>query len=138
MSIFGVMTSGGGSCMAAPDVCMTPGVSAGAPGPLPYPNSAQCAQGSGSSKVKVQSSQTLRKGDKISMSSGDEAGNAPGGQMSGQFKGPVEVKRGCAKVKVEGKQIGFHTTTTGHNGNNANAPMGTHMSPSQMKVKCSG
>lgn len=130
-------TTGGGSCMAQPDVCMTPGAAGPSPGPVPYPNSAQCAQGSGSSKVKVSGSQTLRKGDKISMSSGDEAGNAPGGTMSGQFKGPVEFKSGSGKVKVEGKSAAHHTSTTGHNGNNANAPMGKQMAPSQQKVKVS-
>ena len=60
MSILGAMTTGGGTCAAAPDVCMTPGVSAGAPGPLPYANTAQCAQGSGSGKVKISGSQTMR------------------------------------------------------------------------------
>ncbi len=137
MSIFGVATTGGGSCMATPDVCMTPGVSAGAPGPLPYPNNAQCAQGSGSGKVKVSGSKALRKGDKISMSSGDEAGNAPGGQMSGVFKGPVEFKMGSSKVKFEGKSAAHHSAMTGHNGNNANMPAGTHASPSQQKVRVS-
>ncbi len=134
--IFPVATNGGGQCMATPDVCMTP--AAPSPIPTPYPNTASCAQGRGSTKVKISSSQTLRKGDSIQMSSGDEAGNAPGGQMSGRFKGPVSYKRGSSKVKAQGKGVSFSTCTTGHNGTNANAPMGTHMAPSQTKVKVGG
>ena len=133
--IFGVMTIGGGSSMAAPDVCLTPGVSAGAPGPLPYPSTAQCAQGSGSSKVQIESSDAMRVGDKINMSAGDEAGNSPGGTVSGQFKGPCEVKMGCSKVRFEGKDAARHTSMLAHNGNSANMPAGTHTAPSQTKVK---
>lgn len=138
MSIFPVTTTGGGNALAVPDVCMTPGVSAGAPGPLPYPNTANCSDGSGSSKVTVSGAQTLRKGDEIRMTAGDEAGNSPGGQTSGQFKGPASFKTGSTKIKVEGRELCFHTATTGHNGNNANMPAGTHVAPSQMKVKAGG
>lgn len=136
MTIFPASTNGGGQCMATPDVCMTP--AAPSPVPVPYPNTASCAQGRGSSKVTITGSQTLRKGDSISMSSGDEAGNAPGGQMSGQFKGPVSYKTGSSKVKVEGKALCYQGCTTAHNGNSANAPMGTQMAPSQVKVRLGG
>ena len=133
---FPASTNGNGQSMAMPDVCMTP--AAPSPIPVPYPNIAMMTQASGSSKVKICGSQSLRKGDAVSMTSGDEAGNAPGGQMSGGFKGKATFKMGFSKVKVQGKAITRLGATLGQNGNNANAPMGTQMVPSQMKVKVGG
>ena len=65
-------TNGGGQCLGFPDVCKTP--SPGGPIPIPYPNIAMCTQGKGSNKVLINNKQTLRQGDNIRMSSGDEAG----------------------------------------------------------------
>ena len=131
-------TNGGGNCAAFPDTCMTPGVSAGAPGPLPYPNMAMCTQAKGSScssKVKVSNKKIMTKGSEISMSSGDEAGNSPGGVMSSKFKGPAKFKLGSSRVKAQGKKIAYIGCMVGHNGSNANMPAGAQVAPSQTKVK---
>jgi uncharacterized Zn-binding protein involved in type VI secretion len=132
--IFPMMTTESGQSMAFPDTCMTPGVSAGAPGPLPYPNIAMMTDGSGASKVKVRNKAPLRKGDSIRMSTGDEAGNSPGGVVSGCFKGACSVKLGSMNVKIEGKEVGYLTVMVAHNGSNANMPAGTHIVPSQTAV----
>lgn len=133
--IFPASTTENGQCMAFPDVCKTP--AAPSPIPLPYPNIAMCADGSGSSKVKINNKDTLRKGDKIRMSSGDEAG-ALMGVTSNQIKGAAEFKMGFSKVKVEGKEIVRLTSTAGQNGNSANMPAGVQIAPSQTKVKVMG
>jgi hypothetical protein len=39
---------------------------------------------------------------------------------------------------VEGKPMVMHLSNTGHNGSNANAPPGTQVAPSQMKVILEG
>lgn len=47
-------------------------------------------------------------------------------------------KAGHSKVQVEGKDIVTHFSSTGHNGSNANAPLGAQASPSQTKVLVMG
>lgn len=124
MSIFAVTTTGTGQCMAFPDVCKTP--TPGGPVPIPYPNIGMLSDGKGSSKVKIQNKETLRKGDELSMSSGDEAGTAGGGVVSNKFKGKCEIMVGWAKVKVEGKQVGHQLVMVGQNkGGSANMPAGS-------------
>ena len=127
----------GGTALAFPDTGMTPGVSAGAPGPLPYPNNVNVSDGSGSSKVLINNKDTLRKGDEFRMSAGDEAGNSPGGVVSGGFKGKGKVQAvvtTAGKVKAEGGDIAHVTCITAHNGSNANMPAGAQLAPSQTKV----
>ena len=97
------------------DVCKTP--TPGGPVPTPYPNMAKCSDGRGSSKVKVKCKQALRKGDKIMMSAGDEAGAAMG-LVSSKIKGPGELMMGAPNVKVEGKMWAYHTTPTKQNDGN--------------------
>src|SRR5215212_391934 len=104
-----VMTNGGGQCLAFPDTCKTP--SPGGPVPIPYPNLTQCSDGSGSGKVTVLNKETLRKGDTLRMSSGDEGGTAGGSVISNKIKGASEVKDGCDSVKVEGKAIAYLLVT---------------------------
>jgi hypothetical protein len=129
-------TNGGGSC-AIPgplDFCKTP--SPAGPVPMPYPNFAMPMQASGgtcSSKVKICGKKTLVKGSEIPMSTGDEGGVA-GGVVSNMFKGSVTYKKGSGKVKAEGKEVCFHGSLTGQNGNNANVPAGAQVAPSQAKV----
>lgn len=134
--IFGASTNGGGQCVIFPDVCKTP--TPGGPVPIPYPNIAMLTQisgGTASSKVKIMGKKTATKDTEITMSSGDEAGNAGGGVVSNKFKGPAKCKKGSSKVKVEGKAIAYHTCMWGQNGgSNANHPAGIQVAPSQMKV----
>jgi hypothetical protein len=54
--------------------------------------------------------------------------------ISSKFKGEVKYKKGSTKVKVEGEDIVFLTSMTGHNGSNANMPSGVQVAPSQTKV----
>ena|SRR3989304_852028 len=120
-------TSSQGQCITTgpTDVCKTP--TPGGPVPMPYPNIAKTSDGQGSSKVKVKCKQALRKGDKIMMSTGDEAGAAMG-VVSNKIKGPAEFMMGWPKVKVEGKMWAFHGAPTKQNDGNT---VGVHMSPSQ-------
>lgn len=118
-----VTSNGAGQCAGFPDTCKTP--SPGGPVPVPYPNVAMLPDGSGSKKVKIQNKETLRKGDKIRMSSGDEAGSAGGGVVSNKIKGEAELKKGWSKVKVEGKEVGHQGIPVGQNGGAAyNVPAG--------------
>lgn len=137
VAVMPASTNGGGNALAFPDTCMTPGIAAGAPGPFTYPNSCMMSDGSGSSKVLIENKDTLRKGDEIRMSTGDEAGNSPGGTVSGGFKGKCSIKTvvtTSGKVKAEGGDIAHVTCMTGHNGSNANMPAGAQLAPSQTKV----
>jgi hypothetical protein len=135
--IFGASTNGDGQCFIAPDVCKTP--TPGGPVPMPYPNTAMLTQidgGTASDKVKIMGKKTATKDTEISMSSGDEPGSAGGGVVSNKFKGPAKCKKGSSKVKVEGKEMAYHTTMWGQNGgSNANHPAGIQVAPSQQKVK---
>ena len=132
-------TNGGGSDATFPDVCKTPAPPAPSPIPIPYPNMAQCTQAKGgtcSKKVKIKNKKTIVKGTEISMSSGDEAGNAGGGVKSNKFKGPCAYKLGSSKVKAEGKKVCYAGSMVAHNGAaNANMPAGAQVAPSQTKVK---
>ena len=75
--------SGGICTFPIGDTCMTPGVSAGAPGPLSYPNIAQSSKTEGTKKVKCDGNVVLVKGGSFTKSNGDEAGSAsPKGLVS--------------------------------------------------------
>jgi len=120
-------TSSQGQCLTTGplDVCKTPTPTG--PVPMPYPNIAKTSDGQGSSKVKVKCKQALRKGDKIMMSTGDEAGAAMG-VVSSKIKGPAEFMLGSPMVKVEGKMWAHHTVPMKQNDGNT---VGVHMAPSQ-------
>ena len=134
--MFPASTNGGGQCAGFPDVCKTP--TPGGPVPIPYPNIAMLTQAKGSScssKVKIINKKTATTKTEISMSSGDEPGNAGGGVISSKFKGPAKFKKGSSKVKVEGSPICHLTSMVGLNGgSNANCPAGVQVAPSQTKV----
>jgi hypothetical protein len=98
---------------------------------------AQCSQAkSACSKVKIVKKKAVTVKSHIPMSSGDEAGTAGGGMISSKFKGPAEYKMGSSKVKFKGKKAAHLLSMVGQNGKaNHNMPAGTHVSPSQTKVK---
>jgi hypothetical protein len=126
-------TKAGGIYFGMPDVCLTP-APPGPPVPVPYPNTAQVAATNGAVEtVLIENKETVVEGAKVPNSSGDEAGTN-GGVVSGQNMGPVEPKTFSSKVFAKGKKIVFHTATAGHNGTNANLPVGCHVAPSQVKV----
>jgi len=131
--MFGMSSKGGGMAQAFPDVCKTPAPPA-APIPFPYPNMAMLNQAKKESKkVKVKNKGAVTMGSKVGSSSGDEPGLA-GGLVSSKKRGEAKPKKGSSKVKVEGKAAVFQLCIFGHNGSNANMPVGCHTTPSQTKV----
>ncbi|MGH0035850.1 MAG: PAAR-like domain-containing protein [Myxococcota bacterium] len=135
--MFPIATNKAGMCQAFPDTCKTP-APPGPPVPIPYPNIANMNQanaGTCSAKVLIEMKNTVTKQTEIPMSSGDEAGSA-GGVVSGKIKGEATfTKKFSMKVKAEGQNVIFHTCVCGQNGKSANMPSGTHVQPSQAKVK---
>lgn len=136
--MFPASTNGGGQCLIFPDVCKTPAPPAPAPIPIPYPNIAMLVQSvtsSCSSKVKIVGKKACTVKSEISMTSGDEAGNAGGGVVSNKFKGSGKFKKGSSKVKIEGAEGVHLTSMIGINGgSNANNPAAIQIAPSQTKV----
>jgi len=130
--MFPASSNGGGTCTAtAPDVCKTP--SPGGPVPLPYPNTGQVMQVTGfSSKVKFCMRNGVHKQSEVPMSMGDQPGVA-GGVVSGVVMNKVKWLKGSSKVKIEGKEVEYHTAQTGHNGSSTNI-IGLQAAPSQTKV----
>ncbi len=119
--------------MGSPDTCLVP-APPGPPVPTPFPNMAQCAMATGTTtKVMVMNMPALTEASKIPMSMGDEAG-VGGGVVSGMNMGPVAFRTSSSKVSFEGKKAVTLTSTTAHNGSNANMPAGTHLAPSQAVV----
>ncbi len=87
---------------AFPDVCKTP--SPGGPIPIPYPNIARSSDtAKGTKKVKVEGKPVCTKDSNFSTSTGDEAGTAGGGVVSGKIKGKAEFVNCSFDVKFEGK-----------------------------------
>jgi hypothetical protein len=132
-AIFPASTKGGGQCFALPDVCLTPAPPA-PPVPVPYPNTGMVNQAKKTStKVKFAGKEVLTIKSEISRSMGDEAGLNKG-VMSGMNMGKVSYKKGSSKVKIQGQDCVHLTSMTGHNGSNANMPVGAQVAPSQTKV----
>ncbi len=92
----------GGISIVFPDVCKTP--SPGGPVPIPYPNVGKASDTTkGPKSVKTDGKMPMVKGAKYSMSTGDEAGTAGGGAISGKIKGECEFMMYSFDVKIEGK-----------------------------------
>jgi hypothetical protein len=131
--MFPAATKAGGMCQAMPDVCLTPAPPA-PPIPVPYPNMGMLNQADKTSKkVLIENKDVITLKSEIPRSMGDEAGTN-GGVVSGKNMDKVVFKKGSAKVKIEGQQCIFQTATSSHNGTNANAPVGTVVAVSQVKV----
>jgi hypothetical protein len=134
VAIFPAATTAGGNCMAMPDVCKTPMPPPVGQAPIPYPNNGMLNQATNvSSKVKFVNKEVVTMKSKIPKSMGDEAGTL-GGLISGKNMDEVDPKKGSSKVKVEKQECLHLTSMTGHNGTNANAPLGTIMATGQTKV----
>ena len=92
-----------GMAIAFPDVCFTPII---IPIPIPYPNISMSSDlDAGSKKVKADGESIAIDGCNFSTSVGDEAGCAPGGVISGKFKGKAEFLLYSMDVKIEGKGV---------------------------------
>ncbi|WAM27761.1 DUF4150 domain-containing protein [Myxococcus sp. NMCA1] len=106
-----------GVSVAFPDVCKTP--SPAGPIPLPYPNVARSADtAQGSKTVAVEGSPLCVKDSNFSTSTGDEAGTAGGGVVSGKTKGKAEFVNFSFDVQVEGKNVARALDLMLHNDKN--------------------
>jgi hypothetical protein len=100
----------------APDVCKTP--SPGGPVPVPYPNVAKSSDlAKGTKSVTIEGTPAGIASSHIRTSSGDEAGTAGGGVISGKTKGTLKWLRFSLDVKIEGKGVVRHLDEGLHNGN---------------------
>jgi hypothetical protein len=115
----GVVHKGsGGMSVVFPDVCLTP--SPAGPVPIPYPNVGKSADTMGGPvTVKTDGSMPMVKGAKYMMTTGDEAGSAGGGVMSGSIKGPAEFILYSFDVMFEGKNVCRLGDPLFHNNKNA-------------------
>lgn len=92
----------GGKSIVFPDVCKTP--TPGGPVPIPYPNIGQSADtAKGPKTVTMDGQMPMVKGAIYAVSSGDEAGTAGGGVVSGKIKSECEFMMYSFDVKLEGK-----------------------------------
>lgn len=99
-----VHKSSNGVTIAFPDVCKTP--SPAGPIPIPYPNIARSSDtAKGTKKVKCDGNPVCVKDSNFSTSTGDEAGSAGGGIVSGKIKGKAEFVNFSFDVKFEGKNV---------------------------------
>jgi hypothetical protein len=94
----------GGMSPVFPDVCKTP--TPAGPVPIPYPNIGMSSDTSkGPKSVKTDKKMPMVKGAIYSTSTGDEAGTAGGGVVSGKTKGECEYMMYSFDVKFEGKNV---------------------------------
>lgn len=120
-----------GVSVAFPDVCKTP--SPAGPIPLPYPNVARSADtAQGSKTVAVEGNPLCVKDSNFSTSTGDEAGTAGGGVVSGKTKGKAEFVNFSFDVQVEGKNVARALDLMLHN--DKNTPPFPLMQPPVMAV----
>ncbi len=99
-----VHKSSNGVTIAFPDVCKTP--TPAGPVPVPYPNIARSSDtAKGTKKVKCDGNPTCVKDSNFRMSTGDEAGTAGGGIVSGKIKGKAEFINFSFDVFFEGKNV---------------------------------
>ncbi|MCC6557368.1 MAG: DUF4150 domain-containing protein [Polyangiaceae bacterium] len=99
-----VHAASNGVATAFPDVCQTP--SPAGPVPIPYPNVAMSSDtAQGSKDVKVDGNPIMLQGSNFAVSTGDEAGSAGGGVVSGQVKGKAEFVAFSFDVMIEGKPV---------------------------------
>jgi hypothetical protein len=99
-----VHETSGGLSTVFPDVCLTP--TPGGPVPIPYPNLGKAADTSaGPASVTCDGGMPMVKGAKYQLTSGDEAGSAGGGVVSGSLKGEAEFLTYSFDVKFEGRNV---------------------------------
>jgi hypothetical protein len=125
MPAFPITTTAQGICFAFPDICKTP-APPGPPVPVPYPNIGQLTEASdvsdstGTGKVTVGGSPVvLANTSTIPTTTGDEAGNAPGGVISNGFGQKVEFPQGSSTVTIHGKAVVRMLDPTKQNDGNA-------------------
>lgn len=124
-------TSAGGSCVAFPDVCLTPAPPAPAPVPVPYPNIGMEPTNTGFvANVLMTGAPAHTLATSPPVTNGDNAGVSMG-VASGTVMGPARTVTGAFSVLVGGMPLGRLTSTTIQN--NTNAP-GAKVVPSATNV----
>ncbi|MCP3136791.1 PAAR-like domain-containing protein [Pyxidicoccus xibeiensis] len=99
-----VTTESGGRVVGFPDVCKAPGP--GGPMPIPFPNIALSRDlESGSRTVRINGAPVALKDSHIGSSTGNEAGTAGGGVVSGKTKGRAHPVTFSLDVRIEGKPV---------------------------------
>jgi len=131
MGIPAMTNDSAGMSVAPGDVCKTPAPPALFV-PVPYVNIAQTQNARGSRQVLISNKQSLRMGDSIRISSGNEAGVAGGGMLSATIKGPAQISDGSRRVLVEGRALATLGSPVSHN--QQNQPQGTFVVPSETPV----
>ncbi len=117
--------------MAFPDVCMTPGVAAGAPAPLPYPNISVSSTGIPTQFTTLLTAMPAHNmTTQTAMSNGDEAG-LNFNLISGMFMGPTRHLMGSVTTFLGGLPATRMLSPSGQNGMSPGA-FGTCISPSQV------
>lgn len=112
-----VHKSSSGVSIAFPDVCKTP--TPAGPIPIPYPNIAKSGDtAKGTKSVKADGNPICVKDSNFRMSTGDEAGSAGGGVVSGKIKGKAEFVNYSFDVKAEGKNVARAMDLMLHNDKN--------------------
>jgi hypothetical protein len=107
----------GGTTVAFPDVCKTPGPAG--PVPMPYPNVAKSSDAARTAKtVEAEGHPLCVKDSTFSTSTGDEAGTAGGGIFSGTTRGKAEFVSYSFDVKVEGQGVARALDLMTHNDKN--------------------
>ncbi len=99
-----VTTESGGNVVGFPDVCKTP--SPGGPVPIPYSNVAQSKDlQDGSKTVLIRGASVCLSSSSLGTSTGNEAGTAGGGVVSGKTKGRAHPSTHSMDVRIEGKPV---------------------------------
>lgn len=111
--------SAGQSIAQFPDVCLSPPTAPPTPAgaPLPYPNTAKASDCAGGSKQVEIRGQPVMLADHsyIRVSTGDEAGSAPGHNLiTGVTRGRAYFASWSMNVKVEGQGVPRHLDLTTH------------------------
>ncbi|MCC6523895.1 MAG: DUF4150 domain-containing protein [Polyangiaceae bacterium] len=112
-------TSAGGTCIAFPDVCLTPAPPAPAPVPIPYPNiGVEPTDLSFVPNVLITCTPAHNMGSYPPMTNGDNAGVSMG-VASGTVMGKVSTVTAAFTVIVGGKPLTRLTSATLQNSTNA-------------------
>lgn len=99
-----VTTESEGKVMGFPDVCKVPGP--GGPVPIPLPNLALSRDlENGSKTVRINGAPVALTDSYIGRSTGNEAGTAGGGVVSGRTKGRAHPQSYSFDVRIEGRPV---------------------------------
>lgn len=115
----------GDTSFAFPDVCNTPPL----PVPIPYPNVAKSSDAAKTAATVLSDGHPIMvKDSHFALSTGDEAGNAPGNLVTGVIKGKAYFTAYSFDVMAEGKNVCRFLDPMTHN-HSSSPPPGTPPGP---------